>query len=855
MDKFIKLCSDETIGPEERRRHVQSLLQNGQLDPKRNCKSRWYPIHYAARYGHSDLIEVLVSSFYCDPHLPTSRDRYTALHIAVEHNHLEVVEALLQQCPNGTPAKRDKDGNTPLHLACKKGSLEMVNRLTSKYFSDSIHDANKAGVTPLGFAVQERETSIAKFLMKQSLGNPDKKFCDFRAKFPSFKYKQSLDHPVSIFVMGNRQTGKSTLIKSLQVEGYINRAFGVFARTSGVGHHSGGIVPSDVSSYGYGRAKFYELSSGRQTTQENIFLSLEKSAHAIFIITISFKDEMKEMAANLLYWLSFIYHQYRSVAAGIMPSVAVVGSFLFYTQLGSLRLQNHHRLHLVYHRVLNTHTELCSHFRFLGKYSLDCRLSESLGLRQLRSVLRRKSRELRPTGGEADLPSSCFVLLSALHELRAAPSDLPVLRLSDIECQIAEISPLAPLSLLSFLPSHAEDLQPLLAILEERKAIVVLDHLDHRDPWIIFDEFKLISQIDGTLIQKVLRMSQSSYFNPGVMDVKKLLECLSPLSNTLSKDVLLNVLHRFKITEVMARGNDTKYFLPSVLKISQPSMTPPVSWKPNDQTYSLGFAQCILPHPNQTIPFFMPRFLYFMLYELFASTVGGDFDFSVMTYSSLHCQLNAELQIFVTIDSSAIILNVRCSPEGAFSCLQIRNEFASIIHRQRELFQPNLKVTEFIVPMEGLHLPIVKFKQITELGITVSDLKTALKTKSTSKVTESISKLRSFEPYEWLSKLKKDHLHNLLDTRLTNVEVSKEFVCDLANCVGENWTKLLEYSELLQGFDTSTSAEEPDLDKPIGDGAKSPPQQLHYGQLLDLFSSMSIFQTNLELTHALKVNL
>lgn len=854
MDKFIKLCSDETIGPEERCRHVQSLLQNEQLDPKRDCKSRWYPIHYAARYGHSDLIEVLISSSYCDPHLQASRDKYTALHIAVEHNHLEVVETLLQHCPNGTPAKKDKDGNTPLHLACKKGSLEMVNRLTSKYFSDSIHDANKAGVTPLGFAVQERETSVAKFLMKRSLGNPDKKFSDFKAKFPSFKYKQSLDHPVSIFVMGNRQTGKSTLIKSLQVEGYINRAFGVFAHTSGVEHHSGGIVPSDVSSYGYGRAKFYELSSGRQSTQENIFLSLEKSARAIFIITITFKDEMKEMASNLLYWLSFIYHQYRSVAASIMPSVAVVGSFLSYTELGSLRLKNHHRLHLVYHRVFSTHPELCSHFRFLGKYSLDCRLSESLGLRQLRSVLRRKSRELRPTGGETDLPSSCFVLLSALHELRAAPSDLPVLRLSDVESQIAEISPHAPLSLLSLLPNHAEDLQPLLAILEERKAVVVLEHLNHRDPWIIFDEFKLISQIDSTLIQKVLRMSQSSYFNPGVMDVEKLLECLSPLSSTLSKDVLLNVLHLFKITEVMAHGNDTKYFLPSVL-ISQPSMAPQVSWKPYDQTYSLGFAQCILPHPNQAIPFFMPRFLYFMLYELFASTEGGDFDFSVMSYSSLHCQLNAELQIYVTIDSSAIILNVRCSPEGVFSCLQIRNAFASIIHQQRELLQPNLKVTEYIVPMEGVSFPITKFKQIHEHGIPVSDLRTALTMKSTSKVTESISRLQSFEPYEWLSKLKKDHLHNLLDPRLTNVEVSKQFVRDLANCVGENWKKLLEYSELLQEFDTGTSAEEPDLEESTGDDARSPPQQLHYGQLLDLFSSMSIFQTNSELTHALKVRL
>jgi hypothetical protein len=379
----------------------------------------------------------------------------------------------------------------------------------------------------------------------------------------------------------------------------------------------------------------------------------------------------------------------------------------------------------------------------------------------------------------------------------------------------------------------------------ERKAILVLDHLNRRDPWVIFDEYKLISQIDSTLIERALRITES---NPGIMSVDMLLQCLTPLSNSLPKDVLLNILHHFKITEVMAHGNDTKYFLPSVLKIS-PSSELPLAWNLDDGNYTLGFAQCILPQSNQLTPVFMPHFLYFMLYELFVSTENSDFDSVVMSHSALYVQLTPQLQIYVTIDSSAIILHMRCSESGVFTCLQYRNQFESIIHQQRALLQPNLKITEYIVPMEGLSFPIKKIKYVHAYGIQVNNLKNVLTKKSNSTTTESLNKLRSFEPYEWLSKLQKEHLDCLLDPRLTNVEVSKAFFRDLAKCVGGNWKTLLDYSELLQDFETNTSS---DPEEPSGEDSRVSNQHPTYGRLFELFSSMSIFQTTLELISALK---
>ena len=108
--------------------------------------------------------------------------------------------------------------------------------------------------------------------------------------------------------------------------------------------------------------------------------------------------------------------------------------------------------------------------------------------------------------------------------------------------------------------------------------------------------------------------------------------------------------------------------------------------------------------------------------------------------------------------------------------------------------------------------------------------------------------------------LQRRHINGLVDPGLSNVEVGKEFIRDLAKCVGQHWKKLLEYSELLQ--DCETSADEPDAeteesssDEKQNDKKRRSPQRPHYGQLLEFFSSMSIFNSNQELIAVLKVSI
>ena len=71
-----------------------------------------YLIHLAARAGWTELVELLVTTYHCDPNC-TNRYGETSLHWACINNHLPTVKLLTTQyCLD--PLKTDSYGYTPL---------------------------------------------------------------------------------------------------------------------------------------------------------------------------------------------------------------------------------------------------------------------------------------------------------------------------------------------------------------------------------------------------------------------------------------------------------------------------------------------------------------------------------------------------------------------------------------------------------------------------------------------------------------------------------------------------------------------------------------------------------------------
>ncbi|KAE8022652.1 hypothetical protein FH972_008435 [Carpinus fangiana] len=104
------------------------------------------PLHIAARYGHDDIVEVLIK--YCAQTLHdqdlekgiepvkkmlrmTNKEKDTALHEAVRYNHLKVVELLIKEDQDFSYSTNDA-GETPLYLAAERGFKSVLFEILDK---------------------------------------------------------------------------------------------------------------------------------------------------------------------------------------------------------------------------------------------------------------------------------------------------------------------------------------------------------------------------------------------------------------------------------------------------------------------------------------------------------------------------------------------------------------------------------------------------------------------------------------------------------------------------------------------------------------------------------------------------
>ncbi|XP_062173075.1 uncharacterized protein LOC133878502 [Alnus glutinosa] len=133
-------------GSKSTTKFVEEILEMcSKLLKKANTKGET-PLHMAARYGHDDIVEVLIK--YCAKTLdedleggigPAVKDLLrtmnkkndTALHEAVRYHHLKVVQLLIETDPDFSYAANDAN-ETPLYIAAERGFEDVVIEILDK---------------------------------------------------------------------------------------------------------------------------------------------------------------------------------------------------------------------------------------------------------------------------------------------------------------------------------------------------------------------------------------------------------------------------------------------------------------------------------------------------------------------------------------------------------------------------------------------------------------------------------------------------------------------------------------------------------------------------------------------------
>lgn len=101
-----------------------AVFPQAQPLPRTHAGSSGYcPLHYAAREGHADIVQLLLAAG-ADPNAATRAGRATPLHRAAYTGSAAVVRLLLSG--GADPTARDSDGQTPLHKAEARGHAEVA---------------------------------------------------------------------------------------------------------------------------------------------------------------------------------------------------------------------------------------------------------------------------------------------------------------------------------------------------------------------------------------------------------------------------------------------------------------------------------------------------------------------------------------------------------------------------------------------------------------------------------------------------------------------------------------------------------------------------------------------------------
>ena len=297
------------------------------------------PLHYACRKGHLNLVRMLLTEYKADLNAQ-DKDKNTPLHITAVNCHSNVVKCLLDefQCSpslkgfhgrnilhqsciqdndsftkelidrfNLSLVSTDNDGNTPLHIAVINGSRKSLNLVLNNYQAP-VFLRNKAGKSAVDVA---KDVQVKKAIQLHLVSQHSKILFDYKkVQTLSTKKYRGAHKLTRIFVVGNIESGKSTLIESLKREGLFSFLNHVSEAT--VPPHTSGIIPSVHYSKTIGRIVYYDFAgdpeyySSHSAIVSNVMQA--KSGTNIFLVVVNLTKDVTTIRQELGYWFSFVYH-------------------------------------------------------------------------------------------------------------------------------------------------------------------------------------------------------------------------------------------------------------------------------------------------------------------------------------------------------------------------------------------------------------------------------------------------------------------------------------------------------------------------------------------------------------------
>ena len=770
-------------------------------------------------HNRCELVKFVIAEGHCDINQQDSKGN-TLLHFVCKYLDTKMLSFLLNRdhCDFN---HANPDDTTPLHLACSSkfnsrlGLLGMQrdepNLIVIKALLDSgkvknISHQDKDGKTPIQLT---DDYNIIRLLIGYG-ANPQDVYERYGQILEEYKKSQPLHLAMKVFVLGNSEAGKSTLVKSLNTD--------TPDTISNVVGPTAGIVPIQCNSEVFGKVLFHdfaghpEFESTHSAFLESSLSPSPSSSPPIFILVVDVHKTHQEITHQVQYWLSFVKNYCGFTE--VKPHAIIIGSHADLlsssecsTSLSFLR------------KALDVSKQ--SVLKCFGPLVLDCRKPESVDMESLRTLLGDSCSSLRHC---VELDSRCHVLFAYLHEQFTG---IPAVTVGDLQKKIRGsrqpgfapgiYSPIIGIPL----PFVGNELIKLLDVLHGRGHLLLLNRdSEIKDYWIVLDQDTLFQKVNGTIFApQDFEHRLTVETNIGVVPSSKLDQLFPNLNTSMVKQFLAYSELCQKIEDetlrlILGSGDESSeqssmdsesnfFFFPGLISAKRPTAI----WSQSnlsDYSYSCGW--CVQCKPQQ---FLTPRFLQVLLLRLvfsYAAAISQDSDTVEVSGLNRICDVwkngthwcsrsGVEVLVEVIKQNTVVLLLMRCVKGQEMECVKLRSAVIRKILAAKEEFCSQVEIQEYFL----------KASDVSSYPTSVNKLAKVYMSEVINTVNEGaqcildhhgrmvlLDELLYFEPF---SKLGKKLITAIFDPENNDKEVSKETLKDISDL---HHTALQQFVHMLQ---------------------------------------------------------
>ena len=660
---------------------------------------------------------------------------------------------------------------------------------------------DKNGLTPLALS---RNTDIIKCLLKNGA-----KFEGMCHKFlPREDRTPPIPPAITMFMVGDKGAGKSTLTKALMTENKgISRVTARLTKVGGVTARTAGIECHKIHGQHIGNLRVYDIAGHREFHSSHDTVIRNASSGGIFLFVIDLTATEPDIQSTVYFWISSLQNQISSDSdESCKPHLLLIGSH-------ADRLASKSDLKRK-EELITTACSSVSKLHVAGFLAVDCRYSESPSLSQLRRQIF-DIQLLKQTDLAVSFNLHCF----HVYLIQICGNQPGVQLGTVVKCIQQEVGRNDSAPYLEFLPHDLSSASKSCTELRKRGIILYMQKEALEDSWVFVERAILLKNVNGTIFApKGFPEHKSLAIHTGVVPYKKICDHFRAMEETKHMDMEL-LLHFMIHMEVCREitdpnmlnllaikyENERHFLFPGLITESIEGVQNLTSarelWQPTPGITYSPYTSCWVLKCCGIQHYLSSRFLEVLLLRLAFkhalpanphedTAIPGFKKACTLWKNGIRWSSTSFIEGLVSVDDHQVAVLMRCrkGKEGALA--STRSQVIAEVLATKEKFCSSTETAEFFIPNPT-------FPVNTDLSVSLANVTHSITQHEEGVITSDnttieLYQLLHFEPYMYFST---ECLFDLFSTHPQSRTLTQQFIESAITSIGsaQNFCIIFRY--------------------------------------------------------------